>query len=149
MAIQVAGQPVITDTRALNNITSIDSTTASAISAQLGGGLSFPTSATVSLVKSTSGTNTSISAGLYLCEHIVGYSDSFVLSLSGNSSQVFAQLTGNDLSSFSYYTGSSISITGGAYSKTYGWFYCTSTTTGNLSGSNSYTNYVFRMYKVQ
>lgn len=149
MAIQVNGTTVINDSRALNNISSIDSTTASAISAQLGGGLAFPTSATVSLVKSTSGTNTSISAGLYLCQHIVGYSDAFQLDFSGNSSQVFARLTGNDLNNFNYNTGSSITVSGDAYSKTYGWFYCTSTTTGKLSGSNSYTQYVFRMYKVQ
>ena len=50
MAIQVAGQPVITDTRALNNITSIDSTTATAIGNAVGGGWSQITTANIGSV---------------------------------------------------------------------------------------------------
>jgi hypothetical protein len=127
MAIQVGGTNVITNGRALNNITSIDSTTAAAIgSGGVGGGWDIPTSATYSV----SGGSTNISAGLYLVTHIMGYySGSFTRNFTSGSNKIFVGLAGNDLSTVNSVSGSTIELTGGAYSKLFGWFMTDSTAT--------------------
>lgn len=66
MAIKVGGDTVISDALALNNIASIDSTTATAIGAQVGGGLDLSDDLLVSFGSSTGSSNTGTQpAGVY------------------------------------------------------------------------------------